>query len=206
MKRKSRYALSCPAAPCARSQRYSPRPHAERTGPHAPTYRVGRAPRAADSRSRPAKPAQQAVALSWCPLVASRPPFTTLSCCTDRSSPVLVCACAATHETIGDASSLQSSLPSLPSGYSRPRSQLSAIHAQYSTSPAEGDARPSVLLRSAGRAAVFSRIHIDRARARTSVNEILRNHDGARGCPAADRNTKIQALESSHGIRAQTMS
>lgn len=131
MKRKSRYALSCPAAPCARPRRYSPRPRARRTGPHAPAFRVGRAPRAAVCRCHPA----QAVALSWCPLVASRPPFTTPSCCTDRSSPVLVCACAATHETISAASSFQSSLPLLPRGYSRPRSRFSAIHAQYSHFP-----------------------------------------------------------------------
>lgn len=205
MKRKSRYALSCPAAPCARPRRYSPRPRARRTGPHAPAFRVGRAPRAAACRCHPAKPAQ-AVALSWCPLVASRPPFTTPSCCTDRSSPVLVCACAATHETISAASSFQSSLPSFHADTLGRDPDSPQFTRSTPTSPVEGDARPSVLLRSAGRAAVFSRIHIDRARARTSVNELLRNRDGARGCPAASRSTKIQALESSHGIRAQTMS
>jgi hypothetical protein len=128
---------------------------------------------------------------------ASRPPFTT-----PRASAVLVFPVRCHTRLTTSDRQVKSSLSSPSDRYFLCRPQVLDFYAKYYDSPAIRDATQSVLLRSAGTAAVFCRIHSDWSHARTSVNEILRNRDSADAAVTRPAKAKDQAIESPRGIAA----
>jgi hypothetical protein len=145
-------------------------------------------------------PAGRAGSRSRCFIVppgASRPPLTT-----PRASPDLVFPVRCHTRLTTSDRSVESSLSSLSDGYFRCDLIVFEFYTKYYDSLARWDAIPSVLLRSAGTAAVFCRIHSDGPHARTSVNEILRNRDSTYMTAAGYADAKDQAIESPRGIGA----